>query len=159
MKEAQDQTFFFRFIFLESTGEKGFVTHYRPKHPPLSEEMESVFRYLGLRTFDDCPEFDFEQCHYRTLRFESRGSGIFDSNTEFAHRGFDAHATRFSPGIEKLLAANAATEEVGYVIPADCEAKGQIRSFHSFTYFTSGCASHANKRGESKSENSVARLF
>ena len=113
MQSSEDATFFFRFTFISTPHEKGFVTHYRPKHPPLSIELESVFRYLGLDVFGQCPEFDFESCHFRTLRFEQRGEGFFDSNTEYAHRCFNAHATQFSLGIENLLAANAAVEEVG----------------------------------------------
>ena len=102
MKQTEDQTFLFQFTFLETASEKGFVTHYRPKHPPLSDEMKGIFKYLGFSAFEECPQFDFEQCYYHTLRFEQRGDGPFDSNTEFAHRSFDAHATRFSPGIQNL---------------------------------------------------------
>jgi hypothetical protein len=76
MKQTEDDTFLFRFSFIETDSEKGFVTHYRPKHPPLSSELRSVFRYLGLREFQDCPEFDFEPCFYRTRSFESRGDGL-----------------------------------------------------------------------------------
>jgi hypothetical protein len=36
-----------------------------------------------LREFQDCPEFDFEPCFYRTRSFESRGDGLFDNNTEY----------------------------------------------------------------------------
>ncbi len=113
MKQTEDDTFLFRFSFIETDHEKGFVTHYRPKNPPLSSELTSVFRYLGLQEFLDCPEFDFEQCFYRTMRFESRGEGIFDSNTEYAHGRFDAHAGQFSTAIQALLAANEEIETFG----------------------------------------------
>jgi hypothetical protein len=90
----------------------------------MSSEVAGVFQYLGLKQFNECPEFDFEPCYFRTLRFEQRGSDFFDSNTEYAHRCFDAHASQFSPGIENLLAANASIEAVGmtflpFVHPAD----------------------------------------
>ena len=113
MKQTEDDTFLFKFSFIETDHEKGFVTHYRPKHPPLSSELKSVFRYLGLREFQDCPEFEFEQCFYRTMRFESRGNGLFDSNTEYAHQGFDVHAGQFSTAVRELLAANEEIETVG----------------------------------------------
>jgi TIR domain len=113
MKQTEDDTFLFRFSFIETDSEKGFVTHYRPKHPPLTSELRSVFRYLGLREFQDCPEFDFEPCFYRTRSFESRGDGLFDNNTEYAHRGFDAHVGQFSTGIRDLLAANEQIETFG----------------------------------------------
>ena len=114
MKQSEDGTFEFRFTFVEGDREqKGFVTHYRPKHPPLSSELNSVFKYLGLNAFGQCPEFDFEACHYRTLPYQKRGEGFFENNTEFAHRCFDAHAAHFSNGIENLLESNAAAERVG----------------------------------------------
>jgi hypothetical protein len=105
--------FLFRFTFVDVGGEKAFVTHYRPKHLPLSVELSGVFKYLGLREFEDCPEFDFESCFFRTLKFVPRGDDVWGGNVDFAHRAFDAHATQFSPGIEGLLAANAAIESVG----------------------------------------------
>lgn len=113
MKATEDINFLFRFTFITTNHGKGFVTHYRPKHPPLSTEMSSVFQYLGLHEFRECPEFDFETCHYRTLLFEPRSDGPFDNNTEYAHRAFDAHAGRFSAAIENLLAANSTIEAVG----------------------------------------------
>jgi hypothetical protein len=113
MKKTEDDKFLFRFTFIDTGREKGFVTHYRPKHPPLSSELRSVFKYLGLREFKDCPEFDFEACYYRTLGLIARGDNPFAGNVEYAHRMFDAHNTQFSPAIETLLAANAATEAVG----------------------------------------------
>jgi hypothetical protein len=113
MKRTEDDTFLFTFTFIEAARDKGFVTHYRPKHPPLSSELASVFTYLGLREFETCPEFDFEPCHFRTLVYQSRGDGIFDSNTEYAHRAFDAHAEQFSSAIQSLLASNLEMEKIG----------------------------------------------
>jgi hypothetical protein len=66
-----------------------------------------------LKEFGQCPEFDFEACHYRTSRYQTHGEGFFENNTEFVHRCFDAHAAHFSNGIENLLASNAAAERVG----------------------------------------------
>jgi hypothetical protein len=113
MKKTEDDKFLYRFTFIDTGSNKGFVTHYRPKHPPLSSELRSVFKYLGLREFKDCPEFDFESCHFKTLQFFQDDNNPFRGNVEYAHGAFDAHATQFSPGIEALLAANAAVEQVG----------------------------------------------
>jgi hypothetical protein len=98
--------------------------HYRPKHPPLSSELQSVFQYLGLQEFKECPEFDFGTCYYHSCELyqvhwlatpppsfvESWG---VDNQTEAAHRAFDTHAGQFSGGIENLLASNAEVEKVG----------------------------------------------
>jgi hypothetical protein len=112
MKKTEDDKFRFHFTFIDTGSDKGFVTHYRPKHPPLSSEMRSVFKYLGLHEFKDCPEFDFEPCHFRTLQFVESSDGPFSGNVDYAHRTFDAHNKQFSPAIESLLAANSAVEAV-----------------------------------------------
>ena len=112
MKATEDANFFFRFTFITTNSEKGFVTHYKPKHPPLSSEMSNVLRHLGLSEAPQCAEFDFEPCFFRTLSFEQRGNSLFDNNTEFAHACFDAHSTQFSPAIENLLTANSTMEAV-----------------------------------------------
>ena len=120
MKQTEDDNFFFRFSFITTEYGKGFVTHYRPKHPPLSSEIASTFQYLGLQQFPECPEFEFEQCFYRKLAYEEGGGGYFDSNTEYAHRTFDAHASHFSSAISDLLKANAEIESFGMsVLPFD----------------------------------------
>jgi hypothetical protein len=74
--------------------------------------VSGLFAYIGLKEYRECPEADFEPCHFRTLElFEP--DNPFDGNLEFAHQSFDAHATRFSQAVEGLLAANAAAERVG----------------------------------------------
>lgn len=114
MKESEDTTFLYKFSWLESAHEKGWVIHYRPKHPPLSSELQSVFRFLGLQEFKQCPEYDFETCYWNSVVFVKRGDRHFDSNAGAAHGWFDAHAAHFSPGVEKLLRANAEIEEAGF---------------------------------------------
>jgi hypothetical protein len=116
MKQSEDASFDYRLTWIETNHGKGWVTHYRAKHPPLSSELESVFAFLKLQQFTECPEFDFEPCHWRSMAFEQRGDSYFDSNVEFAHRCFDAHATNFSQGVEKLLTANTEIEEAGLTL-------------------------------------------
>lgn len=113
MKQTEDDIFLFRFSFVDTGSQKGFVTHYRPKHPPLSSEISDVLRFLNLKEFGTCPEFDFEPCFYRSLQFESRGDSYFDSNTQYAHSCFGAHETQFSSGIRELLSANEEIERLG----------------------------------------------
>jgi hypothetical protein len=112
MKSSEDDKFRFAFTFIDTGRGKGFVTHYRPLHPPLSSEVRSVLKYLGMNEFNQCPEFDFEACHYRTLELLETDNP-FEGNVDFAHQSFTAHAARFSPAVEALLAANAAAERVG----------------------------------------------
>jgi hypothetical protein len=112
MNASDDDKFFYKFTFIDTGREKGFVTHYQPRHPPLSSEMRSVFEYLRLKEFHQCPEFDFEACHYRTLQLLETGNP-FQGNVEFAHHSFGAHAARFAPAVEALLSATAAAERAG----------------------------------------------
>lgn len=113
LSESEDERFFFKFTFIDTGHEKGFVTHYRPKHLPVSSEIAGVFAYLGIRSFKDCPEFDFEPCYYRTTSLEPRGDDMWGGNVDHSHRTFGAHANDFSKGIEQLLAANATVEAIG----------------------------------------------
>jgi hypothetical protein len=116
MKESEDDAFSYVFTWIETGAQKGWTTHYRPKHPPLSPELESAFTFLLLRRFDQCPEFDFEPCHWRFTASEPQGPGAFSGNADIAHRFFDAHADRFSSGLEQLLAAQAAMQPFGFTI-------------------------------------------
>ena len=113
MKIAEDQGFSLPRWIVTNTGEKGWVTHYRPKNPPVSAEIESVFRFLKLDTFAECPHFNFDPCFWRFTPCESRGDSVFDGNADYAHGLFAAHAEHFSPGIRDLLATHALVEPFG----------------------------------------------
>ena len=128
MTQAEDDTFLFSFSFIETDYDKEFVTHYRPKHPPLSSELSIVFNYLGLKEFDECPEFDFEPCFYRTLKFQAQGDSFFDSNTEAAHRWFDAHESSFSVAIQELLSANKEIEACGFTFLPGAKPDERLRT-------------------------------
>jgi hypothetical protein len=107
LKRLEDEAFIFALTYIKGGRDRGWVTHYRPKHPPLSSEITAALDFLALRGFQSCPEFDFEPCRWR---FVPKGDDDepFDQLTMWAHRWFDAHPQNFSPAIEKLLAAQAA---------------------------------------------------
>ena len=114
MKESQDDFFHFVFTWIQGGRDKGWTTHYRAKHMPLSGEFQSVIDFLGgFSWFPDCPEYEFEGCWWRFTPFDTRGDGVFDSNAEVAHRSFDNHATHFTKGIKGLLDAHAIMEPWG----------------------------------------------
>lgn len=114
MKNTEDNNFRFIFTWIKNNEQdKGWVIHYLPKHLPLSSELQSVFKFLGINNFSQCPHFDFEPCYWRSIKFISRGDDFLDGNADVAHGWFDAHANYFSSGIEKLLTANAEIEKAG----------------------------------------------
>jgi TIR domain len=122
---ADAATFSFILSWLEG-GPKGWTFHYRPKHPPLSAELEAALVFLGLRPFGSCPEFDFEPCYSRFAPFEIRSDSVWDSNAQYVHAHFDAHAGKFSKGIELLLDAQTAVEVFGLrslSLPASAEQR------------------------------------
>jgi hypothetical protein len=110
LKDAEDENFLFAFTWIEGQ-QKGWTTHYRAKEQPLSPEIAGVFNFLGLRTFEQCPEFEFEECAWRFTSFDGRDA--FDSNADYAYSSFDAHPGKFSLGIEHLLIANRLVERQG----------------------------------------------
>ena len=128
MKRSEDQAFQYRFVWVVTgAGMKGWITHYRPKNPPLSVELESVFRFLGLIPFAECPEFDFEPCSWSAVRFEKRDHAFFDSNAEVAHRWFDNHSQQFSVGVENLLRAHSLIEGFGMRLIPIPEANARLQ--------------------------------
>jgi hypothetical protein len=114
LKRAEDAAFHYLFTWnVTAKGHKGWVTHYRPKNPPLSADLKAAFVFLGFRDFSECPHFDFELCAWTGRLYQERGEGIFDNNTNSVHQCFDAHAQRFSPGIHNLLTAHGLMERFG----------------------------------------------
>lgn len=118
MKESEDSSedalFRYKFTWLETTYGKGWVTHYRAKNPPLSSEIEGALSFLKLQSFQDCPEFDFESCYWKSTAFISRDEHGFDSNAGSAHACFDEHAANFSQGLKHLLGAHGLVEPFGF---------------------------------------------
>lgn len=114
LKETEDDVFRFVFTWIKnSESEKGWTTHYQPKHPPLSVEMRSVFQFLGINAFKECPQFDFEPCSWRHIEYVDDGHGPLNRGTDRAHQYFDAHKEDFSPGMRSLLSAQEIMEKVG----------------------------------------------
>lgn len=113
MQESADEHFKFVFSWLEQHGIGGWTTHYRAIEQPPSDEMEAVLDFLGLKTSEQCIEFDFEPCRWRHVRRETRGHSIFDANNSTVHGWFSAHAAHFSAGIEHLLTAQELVQPYG----------------------------------------------
>ena len=120
MKSTEDQFFQFVLSWIEGGSERGWTFHYRPKHSPLSPEFDAGIGYLRIRTFEECPCFDFEPCYWNFVPFDQRGSSAFDSNAEAVHKWFDAHEHNFSQGINSLLSAQSFIDKYDmYFLPID----------------------------------------
>jgi hypothetical protein len=106
MKTSEDAGFLYAMTFIKGGSEKGWTFHYRPKHPPLSTEVEAAFKVLGLTLFQTCPQFDFDPCHWSFYDFvPDRDDSPWNTNTDRVHSYFGAHAEHFSLGLEHLLVA------------------------------------------------------
>lgn len=127
LKEAEDDTFSYVLSWIDGNGNKGWTTHYRPKHPPLSREMTAALSFLSLTRFEECPEFDFEPCSWRFTPFQPGQFGPIDSNSGNANATFDAHAQHFSAGIERLLAADLTARQFGMaILPGLADAQADV---------------------------------
>jgi len=113
MKQSEDASFDYRFTWIEGGHDKGWTFHYRPKHLPPSAEISSLLAFLGLKQFPECPEYDFEPCYWRFCNFIDTGD-VFHGAAEIAHGWFDAHAQKFSTGLQKLLDAHATLATFGF---------------------------------------------
>jgi TIR domain len=116
MKESEDEYFKFVFTWIDGAEDKGWTTHYRSRHMPLSPELLAAFSFLrGFSWLAECPEFNFDGCWWRFTPFkgENDSDDAFNRSTEYAHRAFDAHRMHFSRGLELLLEAHAGIERHG----------------------------------------------
>lgn len=114
LKESGDEYFSFVLTWIDGADTRGWTTHYRAKHMPLSAEFAAALEFIGgFKSFGECPEYNFESCWWRFISYREDGSGIFGRNSELVHRCFDAHASNFSPGLRGLLSAHVELEKHG----------------------------------------------
>jgi hypothetical protein len=102
LKESSDDIFSYVLTWIDTGNEKGWAFHYRPKHPPVSPEVGAALALIGgFNQFPECPQFDFEQCYWRFVRKRDQDRrSIWDEQLGYVHTQFDAHSTRFSPGLQ-----------------------------------------------------------
>jgi hypothetical protein len=136
MKGSEDNIFQFVFTWIDGAGDKGWTTHYRVKHMPLSLEFGAVLNFLGgFSSFPSCPEFGFESCWWRFTPYEADPSIPWSRNTEHAHNCFDAHATHFSPGVEKVLTAHSAQQgNPEYHLNRRVDTTARVQADQAFDY-------------------------
>jgi hypothetical protein len=115
LKASGDEYFNFVLTWIEGAGAKGWTTHYRATHMPLSAEFAAALEFIGgFASFTECPEFDFESCWWRFTSYKEDDAGVFGRHTDYVHRSFDAHAAHFSPGLKALLSAHVELEKHGF---------------------------------------------
>jgi hypothetical protein len=74
MKRSEDDAFRFTLSWMTTNqNEKGWVIHYRAKNQPVSAEVMPVLGFLGLRIFNECQFFDFEECWWTDFAYSTRG--------------------------------------------------------------------------------------
>jgi len=110
---SEDEHFYFALSSLSNRNDRGWTIHYRPKHPPLSQEMLGAFAFLKLWEFPDCPEFGFEPCHFRSILLDNYQQSRFATAGLSVASQFEAHAAHFSHGVRQLLVAEATVQKFG----------------------------------------------
>ena len=114
MKTSEDQGFHFVMTWIKGGIQKGWTFHYRPKHLPLSIEVQAAFGVLGLAPFESCPQFDFDPCHWSFYDFvPDLDNSPWNDSTQRVHGYFASHVEHFSAGLENLLSAQAIAERLG----------------------------------------------
>jgi len=127
MKRSEDGTFRFALSWMTSNQDvKGWVVHYRAKNQPVSAEVMPVLGFLGLRSFNECRFFDFDECWWTDCGYNAGEGSMFNASAEFAHRAFDSLAANFSPGIAKLLHAHSILEPFGLRLLPIPDAKARM---------------------------------
>jgi hypothetical protein len=106
-RKLEDDYFHFVLTFIKGAKYSGWTTHYRPKNMPTSPEFDAVLNFIGgFKTFEKCPEFNFESCWWRFNPIKFDANGIFLMNNQDSYNSFDAHVPYFSSGLKKLLTAH-----------------------------------------------------
>lgn len=114
IEQSEDEECEYRLTFVKDAIDKGFVIHYRAKVEKLIPEYHSVYRLLGFRHYDSCPEFGFEPCFYRTIRTGASTSFDIDfSSNQIVKSAFEAHTTCFAGAVKLLSSANESLRELG----------------------------------------------
>ena len=78
LKASEDSVFDYRLTWLEDAQSTGWTTHLGVMHPPLSPEIDRALKFFDLKRDSECPEFDFEPCHWRFEDYERSGDRVFD---------------------------------------------------------------------------------
>lgn len=113
MKQSEDDDFIYRLSWIEKANTKGWVFHYRLKHSD-DQDLVSIIKLLELEAFDECPLFEFEQCFWLFLEYQTKGNDVFEGNAELADRYFDSHAKDFSVAARKLIQADNLMSKFGF---------------------------------------------
>jgi hypothetical protein len=114
LKREEDEYFEYVLSWLDGGGQKGWSFHHHPIHPPLTDQVKAVFKFLGLEEFDGCPYFEFEPCHWQFFPFRHDSRSMFDSNAQVVNDTFAKLSAHFSQGIESLVLVHSAFEEYGF---------------------------------------------
>jgi len=103
MKHSEDDDFLYSLTWIERANAKGWVIHYRPKDSS-NLEIKQVLKLLDLSTFEKCPRFDFESCHWWFIEYQARDD--FEGNADLTHRYYDSHTKNFSSATQTFIQSN-----------------------------------------------------
>jgi len=113
LKQTEDENFLYCMSWIDGANEKGWVFHYKMKDE--YSDLSLVIKFLGLKTFHECPYFEFEGCNWAYYQHENRGDSFFEGNAGNVHAWFDAQEKNFSQALEMLLKANNLVKPFGFI--------------------------------------------
>ena len=114
LKEVEDESFLYVLSWVDGPSQKGWTYHHRPKHPPLSPELEAALRFVDLSHFSDCPYFEFEPCYWQFFPFRADDSSFTGGNAQIIHDTFAELPAHFPHGLESLTKAHALLAPFGF---------------------------------------------
>src|SRR5207249_11668299 len=68
-ESTADDNFEYCLSWVVNRGRKAWTIHYHAKQQPLSPEMRSALTFLEFQHFEECPEFDFGPCEWRSISY------------------------------------------------------------------------------------------
>ena len=155
--KSEDNLFLYKFTWVENSGEQFWTTHYYPKQSVFSPEFLGVFKFLGIQEYEECPQFGFEPCYWRSVYFKRYGTGYFDTNIESANNEFNSHAQLFLPGIEELIVANTEMEKFDFgflpVVKPKVNAEQKIHPVSNQTQTSAAAGNTENIATEQEPKN------
>ena len=110
LKRTEEGPFRFLLSWIESPHGRGWVRHIGIREALPFDVEHLLADVLGFRTFESCPELDFDPCFWT---FAPQGRAMDPAAAQMMHGTFDNMSQTFPAGLAALAAAEGAMRPVG----------------------------------------------